>query len=108
MEQVQYCRTLPVFDEVDILVVGAGPAGIGAAISAARSGAKTMLFDQNGYVGGQATAGRVGPFMTCYDTKNENMIIRGIFKEIVERMKVLGGAIDPKEIQAEESYSGFI
>ena len=65
MEQVQYCRTLPVFDEVDILVVGAGPAGIGAAISAARSGAKTMLFDQNGYVGGQATAGRVGPFMTC-------------------------------------------
>ena len=49
MEQIQYCRTLPVFDEVDILVVGAGPAGIGAAISAARSGAKTMLFDQNGY-----------------------------------------------------------
>ena len=48
MEQIQYCRTLPVFDEVDILVVGAGPAGIGAAISAARSGAKTMLFDQNG------------------------------------------------------------
>mgnify|MGYP000653506618 CR=1 FL=1 len=46
MEQIQYCRTLPVFDEVDILVVGAGPAGIGAAISAARSGAKTMLFDQ--------------------------------------------------------------
>ena len=107
MEQIQYCRTLPVFDEVDILVVGAGPAGIGAAISAARSGAKTMLFDQNGYVGGQATAGRVGPFMTCYDAKNENMIIRGIFKEIVERMKVLGGAIDPKEIQAEEPYSGF-
>ena len=106
MEQVQYCRTLPVFDEVDILVVGAGPAGIGAAISASRSGAKTMLFDQNGYVGGQATAGRVGPFMTCYDAKNENMIIRGIFKEIVERMKVLGGAIDPKEIQAEEPYSG--
>ena len=29
LEQVQYCRTLPVFDEVDILVVGAGPAGIG-------------------------------------------------------------------------------
>ena len=107
MEQIQYCRTLPVFDEVDILVVGAGPAGIGAAISAARSGAKTMLFDQNGYVGGQATVGRVGPFMTCYDAKNENMIIRGIFKEIVERMKVLGGAIDPKEIQAEEPYSGF-
>ena len=90
MEQIQYCRTLPVFDEVDILVVGAGPAGIGAAISAARSGAKTMLFDQNGYVGGQATAGRVGPFMTCYDAQNENMIIRGIFKEIVERMKALG------------------
>lgn len=70
-------------------------------------GLKQCFFDQNGYVGGQATAGRVGPFMTCYDAKNENMIIRGIFKEIVERMKVLGGAIDPKEIQAEEPYSGF-
>ena len=63
MEQVQYCRTLPVFDEVDILVVGAGPAGIGAAISAARSGAKTMLFDQNGYVRtGDCRSGR-----TIYD-----------------------------------------
>ena len=42
-----------------------------------------------------ATAALVGPFMTSYDAKNEKMIIRGIFEEIVSRLKEKGGAIDP-------------
>lgn len=50
-------RQIDLIDEVDVLVCGAGPAGFAAAISAARSGAKTLLFDVNGCLGGVWTAG---------------------------------------------------
>ena len=43
----------------DVLIVGGGPAGVCAAISAARQGAKTLLVEQNGFCGGMATAGLV-------------------------------------------------
>jgi hypothetical protein len=107
METLHYAKELPVFRDVDVVVVGAGPAGIGAAVSAARSGARVLVFDLQGCVGGMATAGGVGPFMTSFDAKNEKMIIRGIFEELVERMKALGGAIDPADVPAEHPWSGF-
>lgn len=50
-------KTVPVTDEVDVLVVGGGPAGFSAAVCAAREGAKTMLIEQSGEVGGIATSG---------------------------------------------------
>lgn len=107
METITFEKQLPVYRDVDVLVVGAGPAGIGAAVCAARAGAKTLVFDQNGCVGGQATVGLVGPFMTSYDAKNEVPVIRGVFEEIVERMKALNGAVDPAKVGPEEPYSGF-
>ncbi|MDO4546770.1 MAG: FAD-dependent oxidoreductase [Clostridia bacterium] len=107
MEFVPFNRTLQVCDDVDVLVVGAGPAGICAGISAARGGAKTLVIDQYGCVGGAATVNCVGPFMTCYDAKNEYMIIKGLFSEVLERMKALGGAIDPALVEAETSRAGF-
>lgn len=107
MEKVIYTRELPVSREVDVLVIGAGPAGIGAAVSAARQGVKTLLFDELGCVGGQATAGLVGPFMTSYDARDDKMVIRGIFAEILERMIQKGGAIDPADVPAEHPWSGF-
>ena len=53
METVSFTRQLSVAENVDVLVVGAGPAGIGAAVCAARNGARTLVFDQNGCVGGR-------------------------------------------------------
>lgn len=50
-------RQIPVTHEVDVLVVGAGPAGVCAAISAARMGADTMLIEQQGAVGGDCDGG---------------------------------------------------
>lgn len=44
-------KVLPVFASPEVLVVGAGPAGIGAAIAAARSGAKVMLIERYGFLG---------------------------------------------------------
>lgn len=102
-----YQKELPCYREVDVLVVGAGPAGIGAAVCAARNGAKTLVFDQNGCVGGAATVGLVGPFMTSFDARNEKMIIRGVFEELVRRMIAKGGAIDPAIVPGRHQWSGF-
>ena len=107
METTLFTRELPIYREVDVLVAGVGPAGIGAAVCAARSGAKTLAFDLNGCVGGQATVGLVGPFMTSYDARDQKMVIRGVFEEIVNRMKALGGAIDPAVVEARQPFSGF-
>ncbi len=107
MASVMYQKELPVYRTVDVLVMGAGSAGICAAVAAARGGAKTLVIEQNGCVGGAATVGLVGPFMTSFDAKNEKMVIRGMFKEVVDRMVALGGAIDPKDIPGGDPKSGF-
>ena len=57
MTYMEPSREIPVLAEVDVLVLGAGPAGMGAAIWAARQGADTMLVEQMGDVGGIATTG---------------------------------------------------
>ena len=91
MDSMEYKVTLPVYRDVDVVVVGAGPAGIAAAIAAARNNVKVFVFDQWGCVGGMATMGLVGPFMTSFDSSGKNQIIRGIFEELVQRMKAIGG-----------------
>ena len=92
----------------DVVVVGGGPAGMCAAIAAARAGASTLLLEQAGACGGMATQGLVGPFMTCYDQRGENMIIRGLFEEIVNRMVARGYAIHPSQVRAGTAFTSWI
>ena len=92
----------------DVLVVGGGPAGVCAAIAAARSGARTVIAEQGNCLGGMATRGLVAPFMTCYDTTGEIMVIRGLFEEIVDRLVALGGAIHPSQVRAGTPFSAWI
>ena len=94
--------------ETDVLIVGGGPAGVCAAIAAARNGAKVLVVEQSGMLGGMATQGLVGPFMTCYDKAGEKMIIRGLFEEIVERLVARGGALHPKGVFGNGPYSAWI
>ncbi len=54
---VEQEKSLPIIAKVDVLVAGGGPAGIGAALGAARNGAKTMLIESANCLGGMATAG---------------------------------------------------
>ncbi len=54
---------LPVVRSTDVVVVGGGPGGIGAAVAAARRGARTLLVERFGILGGMATVGEVHPFM---------------------------------------------
>ena len=91
-----------------VTVVGGGPAGVCAAIAAARNGAKTLLIESGNCLGGMATLGQVNPFMTCYDKDGDNMIIHGLFKEIVDRLVARGAAIDPAQVPAGSAFTSYI
>lgn len=105
---ITYQREIPVKDAGDVLVVGGGPGGIAASIAAARNGARTTLVERFGYLGGNLTAGLVGPCMTSYSLDGQQQLIKGIFEEMVMRMEANGGAIHPRNIPAGSPYSGFI
>lgn len=91
----------------DVLVVGGGVSGLSAAVSAARQGAKVILCEAGGVLGGTATQGLVGPFMTCYDRTGETQIIRGFFSEFVDRMVKERGAVSHADCPGSDSYSGY-
>lgn len=76
---------LPVVADVDVVVAGGGPAGIGAALAAARNGASVLVIEQRGYLGGMATVSQVPAF--CPYTDLEKPVIRGIGLEVLLDMK---------------------
>ena len=85
MDQEHICepaRETPVVAEVDVAVAGGGPAGVGAAIAAARTGAKTLLIEQYGFLGGMWTAGLVNP---VFDYANKGGIARELVDTLAER-----------------------
>ncbi len=71
-------------ENFDVIVAGGGPAGFAASLAAARQGAKTLLVEATGCIGGQATSGLVGPFMTTYGSE-------GVYQELLKRMAAFGG-----------------
>ncbi len=75
----------------DIVIVGGGPAGINAAIAAGRSGAKTILVERYGFLGGMSTAALVYPWMTFHTTGGKQ-VIGGIAQEIVSRLMALNAS----------------
>lgn len=98
MEQevvVDYVAGARQLDGVDVLVCGGGPAGVGAAIAAARLGARTMLVEQWGCLGGVATNTLVGVWLGSYSRDGAYPVIGGVFNELVERLVAEGAAIPP-------------
>ncbi|MFP4579087.1 MAG: FAD-dependent oxidoreductase [Candidatus Sumerlaeia bacterium] len=103
MMKLQEAQKLPIAAEVDVLVVGGGPAGVGAAFSAARLGARTMIVEQFNCLGGIATAGGHGHI--CIYTAwadNHTRIVGGIPYEMAERVQALGyGNLKPQDVDFE-------
>lgn len=81
---IEPSREIPVSADVDVIVAGGGPAGIGAAVAAARMGARTLLLEQYGVMGGMATTGLVLHFQRW--TINHRRIIGGLAWELATRV----------------------
>ncbi len=105
---LEYRKTVPVKGKYDVAVLGGGPAGVCAAVEAARNGASVLLAEAAGMLGGMATSGMVGPFMTSYDREGKRPVVGGLFREIVCRLEEKGGAIPPEETDAPGIHTSFI
>lgn len=75
----------------DVIVVGAGSAGVMAAISSARNGAKTLLIEETATFGGTNTNSLVGPLVPFLG-EGGKLIVDGIPQEMIERLIELGGS----------------
>ena len=86
-------RALPVYGEFDVVVIGGGPAGLAASTSAARHGAKVLLVERYGFLGGMGTAGGVTNFAGLYGRKNGEMqqVVHGVVDDLLARMAAMGG-----------------
>ena len=89
MKSISVTKQVPVVGSYDVVVVGGGPAGVFAAIAAAREGAKVAIVEQYGFLGGMATAGLVMPLSVF--TYQNKQVIGGIPWEFIARLEAMGG-----------------
>ncbi len=87
-------QQIPVVAHTDVVVVGAGPAGLSAAVSAARNGCSVTLLERYHHLGGMASGGMVLVLDDMVNVGHE-IVTTGIVSEFVERMKHQDGAVYP-------------
>jgi len=78
-------------ERADVLVAGAGPSGILAAISAAREGARVLLIEKNGILGGMNTAAMVCPLMGFH--AGQTQVVAGLAQNVIDRLVERGGSL---------------
>jgi len=82
------CKTLENI-QVDVVIVGAGPAGFAAAVAAAREGARVLLIERENYVGGMMATGM--PILSFHDSMG-NKVIGGIAVELIKQLETRGAS----------------
>ncbi len=102
-------RDIEITHDADIVVIGAGPGGLGAAVSAARAGTKTILVERYGMMGGMSSYGEVHPFMSnhCHDESMDRPVylewvkkMHSYYAEETQKEKETGKPLNPaREIQ---------
>ena len=83
MDNIQITKECSHAGYYDVIVCGGGPAGVCAAIASARQGAKTLLIERNGELGGFWTSGLLSWIADVTDKT-------GVVKEIVDKLRQLG------------------
>ena len=89
-------REIPIIAEPDVLVIGGGPAGVAAAISAGRAGADVVLVERYNHLGGLWTGGLVLPLLSTHAVNKNGthqQVIYGIGDEMEQRLRALDMAI---------------
>jgi succinate dehydrogenase/fumarate reductase flavoprotein subunit len=79
--------------DCDVLVCGGGMAGAMAGVAAARDGARVILAERYGFLGGNATAGAVAQF-NSWQTAAGRRVVAGMAQEVVDRLRSYGGAAE--------------
>lgn len=95
----QPAREIPVVAEADVVVLGGGPAGVAAAVSAARTGAKVILLERYTFLGGLWTGGLVLPMLSTHGLSPDNewtKVIWGFSNEIYMRLKKMKMVVNAK------------
>jgi len=90
-------RKVPVYGEYEVAVLGGGPAGIAAAVAAARAGKRTLLIERYGFLGGMGTAAGVTNFCGLHANVHgeHHRVVQGIASDLLGRIERIGGLNAP-------------
>lgn len=102
---VRWRPDVPVRHEVDVCVAGGGPAGVAAAVTAARAGARVLILDGQACFGGSGTAGMLPIFMSFGD--RHHFYADGFGREVLDRLE-RGGGIWPAPGMPRACYKGEV